>query len=228
MKEKKYSKDIANAVNDFLTKDNWNFSFDDNLGIFKFILGIKGKMKRLSYYIDIKEDEFLVYAVSPLSADEDDAAMMANMAEFICRANYGLKMGNFEFDYSDGEIRYKVHIPCSGIIPTEEMIRDSIFFSQRMFKRYGSGIIDIIFNDCSAKEVYEKCEENAERELRDLLSELLAGEEESASEDENADAMSARLAARFGTSDETDQTSESTDDGEPKMDLFGKKGDSPE
>jgi hypothetical protein len=118
MKERDYSMNIANAVCDFLNEDDWHFSFDQERGIFKFGLQLKGKLKKISYIVDIKDDEYLVYAISPLGADEDDSKMMSNMAEFICRANYGLKMGNFELDFDDGEVRFKVHVLCKGITPT--------------------------------------------------------------------------------------------------------------
>ena len=36
MKERDYSMNIANAVCDFLSEDDWHFSFDQERGIFKF------------------------------------------------------------------------------------------------------------------------------------------------------------------------------------------------
>lgn len=69
---------------------------------------------------------------------------MAIMAEFICRANYGLKNGNFELDMRDGEIRYKSFVDCEGLTPTTEMVRNSIHCPAAMFDRYGDGIVDII------------------------------------------------------------------------------------
>ena len=91
MKEKIYSKDIAHAINTYLKEDDWHFSFDEIRGVFKFGLSLKAKMKKINYFIYVKEDEYIVYAVSPLGADEEDEKMMAAMAEFVCRANYGLK-----------------------------------------------------------------------------------------------------------------------------------------
>lgn len=120
MKNRAYSKNIADAINSFLTEDDWHFSFDDQCGLFKFSLNLKGRIKKVSYIVDVKDDEYVVYAISPLGADEDDEKMMAIMAEFICRANYGLKNGNFELDMRDGEIRYKSFVDCEGLTPTME------------------------------------------------------------------------------------------------------------
>lgn len=227
MKEKTYSMSIANAVTDFLTEDDWHFSFDEDLGIFRFDLSLKGKLKKVNYIVDIKDDEYLVYVISPIGADENDPNMMANMAEFICRANYGLKMGNFEVDFDDGEIRFKVHVLCKGITPTAAMIKKSIYCPATMFDHYGSGIVDIIFNDVSGKTAVEKCEKRSESEIRSILAELLDNDDETGtSEESGMDAMVAHLAARFGitSDDEVGQSSEDTDNIEVHTDLFDKKG----
>ena len=225
MKEKTYSMDIANAVCDFLNEDDWHFSFDQERGIFRFGLGLKGKLKKVNYIVDIKDDEYLVYAISPLGADEEDPNMMSNMAEFICRANYGLKMGNFELDFDEGEVRFKVHVPCEGIIPTSTIIKRSIYCPASMFKRYGSGIVDIIFGGVSGKDAVNKCEKHDERELRGILAELLS-DEDGASEGGNMEEMVARLAARFGITedDESDQAVGEGDSSKIHTELFDKKG----
>ncbi|MDE5737309.1 MAG: YbjN domain-containing protein [Oscillospiraceae bacterium] len=158
MEERVYSDDIADAITSFLNDDDWNFGFDDEKGVFKFSLSLKNKMKKIDYVISVREEEYSVYAVSPIGADEDDERMMQNMSEFVCRANYGLRMGNFELDHRDGEIRYKVNICCDDMIPTRGMIARSIYCPATMFERYGPGIINVIFNDVEAKDAIEACE----------------------------------------------------------------------
>ena len=222
MKNRTYSKNIANAINNFLTEGDWHFSFDDQRGLFKFGLNLKGRIKKVSYIVNVKDDEYVVYAISPLAADEDDEKMMATMAEFICRANYGLKNGNFELDMRDGEIRYKCFVDSEGITPTTEMVRNSIHCPAAMFDRYSAGIVDIIFGNSTAKEAIAKCEKSPAEELRALLGDELG-------EGEDMDAMIARLAARFGI-DESElrcdsETSESDDcETEVRTDLFGTEG----
>ena len=222
MKNRTYSKSVANAVNNFLTEDDWHFSFDDQRGLFKFDLSLKGRIKKVSYIVDVKDDEYVVYAISPLGADEDDEKMMASMAEFICRANYGLKNGNFELDMRDGEIRYKSFVDCEGITPTMEMVRNSIHCPAAMFDRYGAGIVDIIFGNSTAKDAIAKCEKSPAEELRALLGEELDG-------DGDIDTMLTRLAARFGIDESalgTDGEHFESDDGEAEVrtDLFGTEG----
>lgn len=222
MKNRTYSKSIADAINSFLTEDDWHFSFDDQRGLFKFGLNLKGRIKNVRYIVDVKDDEYVVYAISPIGADEDDEKKMAIMAEFFCRANYGLKNGNFELDMRDGEIRYKSFVDCEGLTPTTEMVRNSIHCPAAMFDRYGDGIVDIIFGNSTAKEAVAKCEKSPEEELRALLGEEFDG-------DDDMEAMIARLAARFEIDESelhTDGETADSSDGETevKTDLFGTEG----
>lgn len=158
MQEKNYSTIIIDAINQFFNNDGWNFSFDSERGIFRLGYSLKGKLKRLSLIIGTTNDGYNVYAVAPVGVDKNDEKTLAEMAEFICRANYGLKNGNFELDMRDGEIRYKIYVDCSGIEPTQIMVQNSIFYPIGMFERYGEGILGIFFGGMSAKEAIEMCE----------------------------------------------------------------------
>lgn len=222
MKERTYSENIANAINTYLKEDDWHFSFDEQRGVFKFGLSLKSKLKKVNYLIDVKEDEYLVYAISPLGADEDDEKMMAVMAEFVCRANYGLKNGNFELDMRDGEVRFKCFVDCEGITPAPKIIQNSIHCPAAMFERYSDGIVGIIFGNLGAKEPVEKCEKSPLEELRDLLGDDI-------DEDADMDTMIARLAEKLGIDtselEAAEEQPSSTDDvTEVKTDLFGLKG----
>lgn len=217
MKERRYSKIIAQAINSYLTEDAWHFLFDEKCGLFKFGLSLKGKIKKINYLIDVKKGAYVVYAISPLGADEDDKEMMASMTEFICRINYGLANGNFELDMRDGEIRFKCFVDCEGITPSNEMICNSIHCPATMFKRYGAGIIDIIFSKTSAQEAVEQCEKTTEDELRHLLSELEDGDGEFGY-------MIARVAERLGLTDEMEPIDAEGETVHIKTDLFGAEG----
>ena len=160
MGERKYSAEIADAVKKFLTDDEWNFDFDEKEGHFKFGLTLDGKLKDARYYIIINEDGYTVYAVSPIGAKKDDAHQIAVTAEFVCRANYGLKNGNFELDVRDGEIRYKCYVDCDCMLPSKEVIQNSIYCPAQMLDRYGDGIVDILCNGATAEEAVEKCEKD--------------------------------------------------------------------
>lgn len=219
MKEKIYSEAIANVIKSYLKEDEWHFSFDEENGLFRFGLSLSSKIKKINYIIDVKEDEYIVYAIAPIGADEEDKKMMATMAEFVCRANYGLKNGNFELDMRDGEVRFKCFVDCEGVTLSKDIVQNSIHCPAVMFRRYGSGIVDIIFGNTTAKEAVERCEKETEDEIRSLLNKLLEGE----TEGEFGDVLT-KIAEHIGLADD-----ESSDIVRVptmiKTDLFGMEGD---
>jgi len=61
-----------------------------------------------------------IYSVLPEKvADEHRTAV----AVLLARINYGLILGNFELDLSDGEVRFKASIDFGGVEPTQEQLR---------------------------------------------------------------------------------------------------------
>lgn len=112
--------------------------------MFKFDLKISSKIRKIKYVIDVKNDELVVYGICPVHADEKDEEMMAQMSEFLHRANYGLKNGCFEFDYEDGEIGFRSYIDCDGRLPSAENVKNSIYCTAAMFEQYGDGITSIV------------------------------------------------------------------------------------
>jgi hypothetical protein len=52
-----------------------------------------------------------VYGILPFTIEPEKRSAAA---ELITRANFGLVIGNFEMDFSDGEVRYKTSIDVEG------------------------------------------------------------------------------------------------------------------
>ena len=88
-------------------------------------------------FIKCSDRAISCYAICPLNADEDTRPVVA---EYLTRANYGLNNGNFEMDYSDGEIRYKTYMLCSQHVPDIKEVELSVDLSFLMMKRYGNGL----------------------------------------------------------------------------------------
>ena len=160
MASREYSRPIAEAIDNYLIENDWSISFDEESGMFRFGLSIDGKLKQIRYVIVVHKQSYTSYAISPIGADKDDARMMKEMAEFTCRANYNLKLGNFELDMRDGEIRFKVHVDSTGMVPNRDIIDNSISCPAAMFERYGRAITGIVFNEEKAESAVAKCEED--------------------------------------------------------------------
>lgn len=153
-----YSPEIVENIKEFLDSDDWKFEFNEEKGSFNFGVTIDSNIKNIRYFLPVREDGYTVYAVSPINADNHDKDVMREMSEFICRANYGIRNGNFELDMRDGEIRYKVFVDCENITLSQEVIKNSIVIPSIMFERYSPGMIDIMFRGIKAEEAIIKCE----------------------------------------------------------------------
>ncbi len=158
MIRKEYSMIIAEAVKTFLREDELSFSFDENAGLIKLGVNISGKLNFLDYLIVIKESSYLVDAACPLRAEVSDEKMMAALAEYVCRVNYGLPNGDFELGMDNGEIRYKIHIDCRSGMPNAETVKHSIIWPAIMFERYGTGFTELIFSSAKPKDIIKRIE----------------------------------------------------------------------
>lgn len=207
-----YSDEIVNVVKKFLAEDDWHYSFNEDTGIFRFGLRIGSKIQNISYVIDVYDDEFVVYGMCPIGADRKDPEMMAQMAEFICRANFGMKNGCFELD-RDGEIRFRSFVDCEDLLPSTSVVKNSVYCTAAMFKRYAAGIVDIIFGGAKAKDAITKCEgdlPSTENELMSALEEALGGDVS----EETVGAFISHLTSELGIGKDSNESHE--DDDRPK------------
>jgi hypothetical protein len=60
--------------------------------------------------------------------------------EYITRANYGLLLGNFEFDLSDGEVRFKYAMDVEGSDITYAQYQSLLYVSVATMDRYFPGL----------------------------------------------------------------------------------------
>lgn len=186
-----YSTKIAQEIRGFLMAGGWNFHFDEDMGMFRFGVTLSGNLKNTQYVVAIEDESYSVYASSPISASKDNMREMMKMAEFVCRANFALRDGNFDFDFRDGELRYKCYVNCDGMIPTFGILRDSINLPAAMISRYGQGIVRMLFEDMTPEEAVEFCErrktEPEEERSVDVSEEDTEEGEFSLSRDEKTD-----------------------------------------
>ena len=154
-----YSERIVNPVKEYLEWQEWKYIFDQERGTIQFGVGIRGRMNGIRYLIQLNEHDYNVYAVCPISVDEKNKEELRQMMEFVCRANYGLRDGNFELDLNDGEIRFKTYVNANGVDLTQEIVEKSIQIPAAMFERYGPGILQVVFSGASAKDAVASAEE---------------------------------------------------------------------
>ncbi|MFN6464898.1 MAG: YbjN domain-containing protein [Nostoc sp. DedVER02] len=139
----------------FFTEDDWNFTKLQGESVLQ--LPFQGKNGRWNCYAKAREEnkQFVFYSLCPITVPESKRQAVA---EFLTRANYGLMIGNFELDFSDGEIRYKTSIDIVGDRLTFTLIKNLVYANVTMMDEYLPGIIFVINGDVSPEEAINKIE----------------------------------------------------------------------
>lgn len=151
-----YSKQIANLVISYLESQDLNYEFDQEDGIIRFPISVSGKLKVIRYAIGIWDSDYAVFATIQLNADED---VRGEIAEFMTRVNYSIKFGNFEMDYRDGEIRFRMCVDCEDCMPSQTVVKNSILIPMAMYRNYGDALLTVLFGIKTAEEALKGLED---------------------------------------------------------------------
>ena len=142
-------------VEEFFREDNWRFArMDDDTVL---TLDVTGKNGRWLCYARAREEQqqFVFYSVCPVNTPPNKRHAMA---EFVCRANYGMVMGNFEFDFRDGEVRFKTSIDVENAELTPPLIKNMVYVNIAMMDKYFPGMMAIIYGNTLPEDAIEEIE----------------------------------------------------------------------
>lgn len=145
---------LLDVVKEYFETENWRFEELEAGGL---RTGFQGDNGRWTVYAFSNEEHELtmIYAVCPVTCPENKRLIMA---EFVTRANYGMRIGNFELDLSDGEVRYKVSLDTEGDELTSALVRNAVLWACRTLDRYLPGILAVISGAATAVGAVEMIE----------------------------------------------------------------------
>ncbi|MBE9045005.1 YbjN domain-containing protein [Pleurocapsales cyanobacterium LEGE 10410] len=146
---------LRDSVIEFLRQENWQYTITENPSILR--MSCQGENGQWRCYAQIKEAErqFIFYSVCPV---QTPGSKLGAIAEYTTRANYGMATGNFELDFSDGEVRYKTSICIYNGRLALEAIAHLVSVNVSMMDRYLPGIITVIERDIEPKEAIKTIE----------------------------------------------------------------------
>jgi hypothetical protein len=114
------------------------------------------KLQSTTVIFNFREDSFTINAYLLLNADEN---CRDKVGEYLMRCTYGLRFGNFEMDYSDGEIRYRLTVDCEDRESISEgFLMGNVMIPIRMLERYGDGLAAVIFGFMTPEEALKESE----------------------------------------------------------------------
>ena len=152
--------EIRAAVEDFFRRDDVkHIPFDDH-NVAVAIYSVEAKFGQVRVFFLAHKDRLVLRMILPISAGEEERA---KVAEFLLRANYGLNVGCFDFDFDDGEISYRVSIFCGEdefAPPTYEQIDYSVIIGLMMIEKYGNALTKVLFGLVEPQDAIEDAEKN--------------------------------------------------------------------
>jgi len=142
-------------LGEFLSEDEWHPQRMDDRYIYR--MGFSGANGQYACYAQIRMDleQFLFYVMAPIKAPEDKRI---DCAEFLTWANYGLRIGNFEMDLRDGEVRYKSGLDFEGETLTHTLIKSAIYPAVQTMDRYMPGLMKVIYGSATPHAAIEEIE----------------------------------------------------------------------
>ena len=144
------------TITNFFAVEGWPFTQVDNAPILR--MNFQGENGKWNCYAqaEVGQGRFVFYSLCPVDAPEDKRMVMA---EFLTHANYGLLVGNFEMDFTDGEIRFKTSLDVEDSNElTTTLIRPLVYVNVLTMDRYFPGIMKIIYSDLLPSEVIAQIE----------------------------------------------------------------------
>ncbi|HEY9782972.1 MAG TPA: YbjN domain-containing protein [Leptolyngbyaceae cyanobacterium] len=146
---------IVEEMINFFTADDWSFvQLPEQPALQISFQGENGKWNCYAR-ARVEQQQFVFYSICPVNAPEDKRLAAA---EFITRANSGMIIGNFELDFTDGEIRYKTSIDVEGDRLSAALIQRLVYANVMMMDEYLPGILSVIYGNLSPAEAIAQVE----------------------------------------------------------------------
>ena len=139
----------------FLEEDGWHPQRLGEKPIYR--MGFAGRNGRFACYAQVRVDleQLVFYVMVPVKAPEEQRPLVA---EFVTRANYGLRIGNFELDYNDGEVRFKSSLHFESVPLDPRLIRAALEPAVTTMDRYLPGLMAVIYGGQSPLEAIGQIE----------------------------------------------------------------------
>ncbi len=153
-----YSKEITSGIKQYLENKNFKFNFEEeeNYAAINFKSKLnQSKIDYYSYRAFIRRNYAdLIVEMLPEVEEEKRAAV----SEYIHRVNKDMIYGNFEFNPSDGQVRFKNSMCCIGMEPTKGMLEDLFQIAIETMFRYEESLMKLLAGELSVVEAVREGE----------------------------------------------------------------------
>lgn len=156
-------KTTLDLVEEYLSQENWGFERDQSGPVDIILTGVRTRVSQHRIVIEADEERhvLVIYTFSEPPVPEE--RRMA-VAAYLTRANYGLVLGNFELDFHDGEVRYKMSMDIEDSPLVSGTLHRMLLVSVSTLDRYFPGLMSVAFAKNDPSEAIEEIEQQAHDE----------------------------------------------------------------
>lgn len=143
-------------LGELLAADGWHAQRLGESHVYR--LHCTGKHGSFACYAQVRVDleQLLFYAVCPVRIPEE---ARLRVAEFITRANYGMRIGNFELDFGDGELRFKTSLDFEGTDLDAGLVRGLVYPAVHTLDAYLPGVLAVAHGEKTPLEAVRMIED---------------------------------------------------------------------
>lgn len=171
---------IVQGIRELLESYQLQYHYDPETSFFSFEMTRNvHRLRRVQYQIFVGEADYEVLAQLPIAAIPGDEEMMARTAEYLARANYAVIHGCFDLDCETGDVCYKVEQYLAGLpAPTLDMVRMAMIYSLACIRKYGDGLVRVLYGMERPREAIFHAEEEDEEHMASVREEAQKEEPE--------------------------------------------------
>ena len=136
---------IRETVEEYFKQEKIKYDPFNKRGVAHATYAAEAKFGHVEIFFHAYKDMLILHFIIPLKTGKEERA---KVGEFILRANYGLKVGGFDFDFDDGEVSYRVALYCGAdefTPPTYEQIDAALSIGLMMVDKYGDALVKVMF-----------------------------------------------------------------------------------
>ena len=141
--------DAMGAVREFLRADEMTFRDDDGGRV---VVPFADEDGRWSATVAEANGCVVCTAGFPANVPEE---FRPAAAELLCRLNWPLLLGNWEMDWSDGEVRFRASLPVGSVDLTPDLARDLCYTAFGTFTRGWRPLMDVATGAATAAEAID-------------------------------------------------------------------------
>lgn len=163
---------LVETVKKALEEDDWHPQQDVVEGLDRVHTRYTAEEGSWNFVVLIDEEDMIAtfYSVLDTPCPEE---RRRDLAELLTRLNYGMRIGKFELDFSDGDLRYQSgHLVQNSKLTPEIIIRHAYNNVLTMEKHF-TAIMKVMFSEKSTKETLEGIMEEDDGEEKAEFAEYI-------------------------------------------------------